>query len=470
MLARRSSLAVLVGVSAGNLLASRGLLNLRMLIPLSGAAFWLICAPARPDRRTAAICIGGLVLGALAVMGSVPDRAPLAELAGEVPECTAQGVVLEARAGLGTFGEVHELVCEGSRKAERGVLVFESDQAFSGAPFVVQGRLVPLGSSEFDGARSDAGAAAFITGRAHFAPPKDPWRRLALSLRNGLTDASEVLPVREGALLSGLTIGDTSRMGPADEEIYRDTGLSHLVAVSGSNIAIVVGSVLVLLGRVRLWLRLLAGATTLVLYVTVVGPDASVLRAAAMGLLALLALAFGRRHEVLSTLAYAIAALLVVRPEMITSLGLQLSAAATAGLGLWSGSLSAWFGRLPRPVAFALAATLAAQVAVAPLLVHYFERVSLIGPISNLLALPAVGGATLLGLGSGVLGTLWTPLGELLALAAYPFVWWIVRVADLSAVPTWSSAELDARWAVPLGLLALAAALATRRPRSDLVT
>ena len=470
MSARRSSLAVLSGVSGGNLLATHGLLNVRMLVPIAGASLWIFVS-ARPNLRRAGVCLAATAVGALALfLGSIGEEAPLTSLASGVPECAAEGVVLESRSGLGTFGEIQQLSCEGSSNAE-GVIVFDSEHAFSGAPFVVQGRLVPLGTSDFDRARRSAGAQAFMTGHAHFAAPRDPWRRIALSLREGLTDATEVLPNREGALLAGLTIGDTSRMGPLDAEIYRDTGLSHLVAVSGSNIAIVVGSVLLLFGRARLWLRLFAAAVTLALYVTVVGPDASVLRAAVMGILALLALSVGRRHEVLSTLAYALAALLVLRPEMITSLGLQLSAAATAGLGLWSGRLSGWFGRLPSPVAFALAATLAAQIAVAPLLVHYFERVSVIGPISNLLALPAVAGATLLGLGAGALGTMWAPLGELMAHCAYPFVWWIVKVADLCARPSWSSADLDAKWAIPLGLMTLgAAAFATRRPRADLVT
>lgn len=471
MSARRRSVLILAGVAAGSLLAAHDLLNARSLIPLAGASAWMIRVQAPKALRAAGVCMAAASAGAASLFLQTVGDEPLAALAREVPECVAEGVVLESRAGLGTFGEVETLTCERVDGPAKGVIVFEAEHAFSGSRFVVRGRLVPLGTSDFDQARSSAGAAALMTGHARFAQPPDRWRRTALALREGLVDAAHVLPHREGALLAGLTIGDTSRMSSVDAEVYRDTGLSHLVAVSGSNIAIVVGSILLIFGRTRLWVRLLAATTVLALYVTVVGPDASVLRAASMGVLALAALAFGRRHEVLSTLAYALAALLIVRPEMITSLGLQLSAAATAGLALWSGRLSVLFQRLPSPIAFPLAATLAAQIAVAPLLVHYFERLSVVGPLSNLVALPAVGASTLIGLGAGVLGTLWAPLGELGARLAYPFVWWIVRVADVSSAPSWSSVNVHAKLAVPIAIvLGVAAALVIRRTDADLVT
>ena len=467
--ARRISLLVLVGVVAGNLLTTNEVLNVRNLAPLTLAAAAGLMARVS-SVRGAAICVAATVAGAAAMLMHAADDSPLAALATEVPECVAQGTVLESRPGLGTFGDIERLVC-GAREGPTGVVVFESDHAFSGSPFVLEGQLVPLGTSDFERSRRRAGAAAHMTGHAHFAEPRDVWRSTALSLREGLSEAASVLPLREGALLTGLTIGDTSQMSPADEEIFRDTGLSHLVAVSGSNIAIVVGSVLLLFRSARLWIRLGTAAAALALYVTAVGPDASVLRAAVMGGLALAALAVGRRHEVLSTLAYALAALLVLRPEMITSLGLQLSAAATAGLALWSGRLTSLFSGLPKAVGFALAATLAAQFAVAPLLIHHFERVSVVGPLSNLLALPAVAAATITGLGAGVLGTLYAPLGELGARVAFPFVWWIVRVADVTALPEWSSLMVPSVAAIPLALIiVLVATLALRRSSPDLVT
>lgn len=412
--------------------------------------------------RIACLCVMSFACGGGGVLLQGHPSSELAQLATEVPLCRATGEVLESRKGLGTFARADELHCAG-RVVPGGVLVLDADHAFPGSPFSAEGTLVPLGSSDFDRARHRAGAAAALGGHPHFARPRDPFRSLAYRLREDLVKAASVLPARESALLTGLTIGDTTAMSPADEDTYRVTGLSHIVAVSGSNIAIVVGSVLLILVRFPLFLRLFLAAITLALYVTIVGPDASVLRAAAMGVLALVALAFGRRHEVLSALAYALAALLVIRPEMIFSLGLQLSAASTAGLALWSGPLAAWIRPLPTPVAFPLAATVSAQAAVTPLLVHHFEQISLVGPLSNLLALPAVAAATLIGLSGGLAGALWPPLGEMVMHAAYPFVWWVVRVADLTSLPGWSSVQVPGAVAGALGAVVVVGALLALR-------
>ena len=454
---------ILAGVAAGNTLASSGALTVRFLIPVMGAGLWALVAARDKRVKTAGICAAAFALGAGSLLLRTGDEAPLKVLARDVPRCTATGHVLESRGGLGTFARVDSLVCEGTQQHHApGVVVFDGEDAFPGSAFIVTGQLVPLGTSGFDRARSAAGADASINGHARFAPPQDLWRGLAYRLRTRLTDAASYLPLRESALLTGLTIGDTGRMSGADKDIYRDTGLAHLVAVSGSNIAIVVGSVLLALARRSLWLRLGCAATVLVMYVTIVGPDASVLRAGVMGALALLALSVGRRHEVLSTLAYALAILLIVRPEMMGSLGLQLSAAATAGLALWSGRLAAFLGRLPRAIGFTLAATLSAQFAVAPLLVHHFERISLIAPLANLLALPAVAAATLLGLGGGLVAAVSPAAGRLVVHAAYPFVWWIVEVAGATARPSWASVDVSAGAAPPLALVTAALALTLR--------
>lgn len=470
MPARRISAVVLAGVVCGNALAASGVFSFRALAPLVLAAGWALIASRDPRIRVAGAVAAAFILGAGSLLAQSGGDPPLAELAREVPRCTATGIVLESRGGLGTFARVDKLVCANGQHRSPGIIVFEGEGAFPGSSFIVSGQLVPLGGEDFDRARADAGADASMNGHPRFAPPQDLWRASAYRLRTRLTNAASVLPLREGSLLTGLTIGDTGRMSPADEQIYRDTGLAHLVAVSGSNIAIVVGSVLLVMARRSLWARLFVAATVLVMYVTVVGPDASVLRAGVMGALALIALAAGRRHEVLSTLAYALSALLIVRPEMLDSLGLQLSAAATAGLALWSGRLAAHLARLPRVIGFTLAATLAAQFAVAPLLVHHFERLSLVAPLANLLALPAVAAATLLGLGGGVLAALSPAAGSLVMHLAYPFVWWIVEVADATALPGWASMDVPASAAFPLAVVTAAATLALKPLRRDAVT
>jgi competence protein ComEC len=173
-----------------------------------------------------------------------------------------------------------------------------------------------------------------------------------------------------------------------------------------------------------------------VLFVLVVGPEPSVLRAAAMGSLALVALVTGRTTEPLAALGVATAAVIVLRPEMVHSAGLHLSVAATAGIILFSPSLTVRLAKLPRPVAVVLAATLAAQLAVAPVIIGTFGEVSLVAPVANLVAAPAVPPATILSLGAALLQRVWPPLGRTAMAAAEPFAAWILWVADTTgAVP-----------------------------------
>ena len=163
-------------------------------------------------------------------------------------------------------------------------------------------------------------------------PP--PLQTAAGDLRAGLRRAADGLPPEERGLLPGLVLGDTSRL-PADLQAdFRTAGLTHLVAVSGANLAIVSGFVL-LLGR---WgglrgraLPLLAAAS-IAGFVVLARPEPSVLRAAAMGALALLALATGRRRRSLAALAATVVVLLLVDPWLSRSYGFVLSALATGAL------------------------------------------------------------------------------------------------------------------------------------------
>jgi competence protein ComEC len=147
------------------------------------------------------------------------------------------------------------------------------------------------------------------------------------------------------------------------------------------------------------------------------------------------------------------------RPGLAASVGLHLSAAATAGIVLWARPLAQRLRALPRPVALGLGATLAAQVAVAPLLVGTFGELSVAGPVTNLLALPAVPVATVAGLTAAVAGALYEPLGALVARGAEPFVGWILWVGSSFGRADWAALRPAAwlGWAagVPVGAAAV---------------
>lgn len=289
---------------------------------------------------------------------------------------------------------------------------------------------------------------------------QDPSGGFARSLEAAFAEE----PDRPAALIAGLTIGDTSGVDYPTTETFRRSGLSHLVAVSGSNVAIVLAAIAIVTARLPLVLRCVLAAVGLGFYVAVVGPEPSVLRAAAMGIVGLLAYVVGRRAAPLNGLGLAVIAVVAAKPELLFSIGLHLSVAATFGIVVWSQPIATALRRVPGLLRAPMAITLAAQIAVAPLLIAVFERLSLVGPVANVLAAPAVPPATVLGLAAGIVGFLSPPLSRLLAAVTVPFAEWILWVADRTAAWSWASVDVPAGvgWALGVPLVALALAGAGR--------
>jgi len=267
--------------------------------------------------------------------------------------------------------------------------------------------------------------------------PPSVIQRAAGTVRAGLRQACQGLPPRERGLLPGLVIGDTSGLDPALAEDFRTTGMTHLLAVSGTNCAIVCGAVLLLVRRMRAGPRtaaLLAGLA-LVGFVVLVRPSPSVLRAAVMGGLTLLALAVGRSRAALPGLCAAVLALVLADPALARSAGFALSVVATAGLLLlappWRDSLRR--RRLPRGVAEAIAVPAAAQVACAPVIVTISGQIGLVAIPANLLAVPAVAPATVLGVIAAVVSPVWPGGAEFTARLAGVPTSWLVLVAEHGA-------------------------------------
>ncbi|KDN22908.1 DNA internalization-related competence protein ComEC/Rec2 [Amycolatopsis rifamycinica] len=269
-------------------------------------------------------------------------------------------------------------------------------------------------------------------------PPGEPgpvpgWQRAAAGLRSGLHDLCQALPDEPGGLLPGLVLGDTSALPPRVEQEFVSAGLAHLTAVSGGNLAVVCGAVLLLLRLLRLGPRLSAAAagTCLAGFLVLVGPEPSVLRAGVMAAVALLALALGRRGSALPALAFAVCLLVVADPAMATDFGFALSVCATGGLVLLA---PRWAGALVRrgiPPGFAegLAIPLAAFLVTAPVLAGMAGSVSLVSVLTNVLAAPVVAPATVLGVLATVTGPWWPGAGKVLVHLADPEARWLITVA-----------------------------------------
>ncbi|MFD7280298.1 ComEC/Rec2 family competence protein [Streptomyces sp. NPDC059862] len=288
-------------------------------------------------------------------------------------------------------------------------------------------------------------------------------QRLAGRLRQGLREATDGLPADARALLPGLVVGDTSRITPELDEAFKETDLAHTLAVSGSNLTIILALLLGppglaqrserrgLAPRLGIPLRataVLGGALTLG-FVVVCRPDPSVLRAAACGAVALLALATGRRRSLIPALAMAVLLLVLYDPWLARSYGFLLSVLATGALltlaPRWSAALQR--RRVPPRLAEALAAAGAAQALCAPVVAVLSARVSLVAVPCNLLAEFAIAPATVLGFAALAAAPVAMPVAKALAWGASWPAGWIADVARTGAALPGAGVDWPGSWA-----------------------
>jgi competence protein ComEC len=300
------------------------------------------------------------------------------------------------------------------------------------------------------------------SGPPHITGQPTGLQRNAGKLRAGLRDATDGLEPDARSLLPGLVVGDTSRVPPDLHDAFTATDLTHLLAVSGSNLTIVLA---LLIGPAGLALRaerrglaarlgiplrstaLLGGALTTA-FVVVCRPEPSVLRAAACGLITLLAIGTGRRRSLIPALAAAVLLLVLYDPWLARSYGFLLSVLATGALLTIGPRWSAALQRRGVPPRFAevLAATGAAQAVCAPVVAVFAARVSLVAIPCNLLAELAVAPATILGFAALALAPLTMQGAGLLARCAGWPAGWIAAVARNGAELPGAEAEWPGGW------------------------
>jgi competence protein ComEC len=265
------------------------------------------------------------------------------------------------------------------------------------------------------------------------------------------------------ALLPGLVVGDTSRITPELEEAFKETDLTHTLAVSGANFTILLALLLGppgpaqhverrgLAPRLGISLRgtaVLGGVLSLG-FVVVCRPDPSVLRAAACGAVALLALATGRRRSLIPALATAVLLLVLYDPWLARSYGFLLSVVATGALLTLAPRWSAGLRRrgVPPRLAEALAAAAAAQALCAPVVAVLSARVSLVAVPCNLLAEFAIAPATVLGFAALATAPVGMPVAKALAWCAHWPAEWIAEVARTGAALPGGGVDWPGSWA-----------------------
>lgn len=264
-------------------------------------------------------------------------------------------------------------------------------------------------------------------------------RRLSGQIRADFAEtAREVLPADQSAMLPALVLGDMSAVTATTADDFKIAGLTHLTAVSGANVTIVCGTALLsaaLLGP--RWAALLALAV-LIGFVIVVEPSASVLRAAVMGGIALLAVLTHRRRQAIPVLSASVIALMAVAPQLAVDAGFALSVVATAALVVIA---PGWTARLvargwPEPVAAAVSIALAAQLVTAPLIAGISGRFGVLAVLANLLVAAVVPPITVIGTAAAALSAFLPAAAGILIRFTGPELWWLLTVADhIAAVP-----------------------------------
>jgi competence protein ComEC len=273
--------------------------------------------------------------------------------------------------------------------------------------------------------------------------------RLKASLSNRIY---LLFPDPEASLLHGIMLGDEKGMSPELQQAFRDTGTSHIIAISGMHVAILallisaisnrifggkIGAVLTILGIIG--------------YTLLVGATPSVVRAAIMGTLAILALQMGRQNLSLNALAIAALGMAAWDPFLLWHVGFQLSFVATLGLLLYLRPMQTWANakllrilpeslveRLVGPFVAYFLMTFAAQVMTIPLVAYHFGRIALAGLVVNPLILPALPPFMMLGGLSVAISHLYMPLGKVFAALAWPFAAYIIRMIEAFAGFKWT--------------------------------
>ena len=246
---------------------------------------------------------------------------------------------------------------------------------------------------------------------------------------------SRVLPQPQQGFLNGILFGEKGGMSPALKENFARTGTSHLVALSGFNITIITQALAAFflfwgVNRKKVfWLAFLS----IWLFVLMVGADSSIVRAAIMGLLFLYAKKENRLYGARNAILLAGVLMLWFKPnDLMLDIGFQLSFLATLGLVYLTPVFAKGLKKIPEFFGFkeALVSTLAAQVFVLPFLIFYFQSLSLISPLVNVLVLPVIPLTMLFGFLAGALGFLAVFLGQIAGWLAWAFLTYELGVIE----------------------------------------
>lgn len=246
------------------------------------------------------------------------------------------------------------------------------------------------------------------------------------------------------SFMAGLLTGSRKGIPERLLEEFNITGLTHIIAISGYNITIIISIISGFLFWLPLKWRFVPAVFAISAFTIFVGASAAVVRAAIMGILGLLALQAGRQYDVRLGILWTLFFMLIWNPKYLWyDAGFQLSFLAVLGLVELSPLMDRWFARVPTLLGIreGLQMTMAAQISAVPLIVLLFGRLSLIAPIANILVAPAIPLAMLFGFLGTVLSWIYFPLGQLVAYLGWGCLEWVILVAHALANIPYASVD-----------------------------
>lgn len=423
------------------------------------ASLGLVAASAAAGRRagvflvTLTVLVVGLLAGARVWLVHNSDAAGWAadrERVVAAVRLSTEPRLAAPRAGRPDLGIAEGRLLEvssrhGMVRMRQSVVVFGSDEGAAhlmdltpGATYRIGGRAAP----------TDPGAPEPLTIRMTGEPVElsgpGALDRLVNQLRGGLRQAASHSPPDQAALVPSLVVGDTELVSRELSEKFRVTALSHLLAVSGANLTLMLSVVLIAVRTLGLrgWAVRIVALGCVGLFVVLCRFEGSVVRAGTMGLVTLLAMGMGSGQRTLRGIAVATLLLMFLDPWLSRDYAFALSVSACLGLALWAQpwieTMSRW---APRWLAEAFCVPLAAQLATQPIITSLSGQISVVGVFANVVSAPFVGPTTVLGLLASIT-SFFPPVAAVLAWLAgwcvQPIIWVAQHASQLpSAAITW---------------------------------
>lgn len=258
---------------------------------------------------------------------------------------------------------------------------------------------------------------------------------------------NKIFPEPHSSFLGGLLYGERRGIPPDIQEEFRKTGVTHIIAISGYNITIVIGiffgflSVIWIPRQYAFWITLVG----ISLFTILTGAEASVVRAAIMGFVVLSAKQIGRPSQAANVLALSAGIMLLHNPKLlIFDVGFQLSFAATLGLVYIGPILKKHFKKVVSPLGIkdTLLETLAAILATLPFILFYFGAASLVAPFANVAILLFIPWVMFFGFAAGIAGLIWLPFGQIIGIIAWAILTYILKIINLLSNIPFASIDL----------------------------